>query len=170
MFDFLGKDKEPKGQESKLPANVGSTENNTGTIYADGTQHYPNFKETKAYLRKVKDARYRIELLENRIKLRGDVLKKSDDLEQQLSAENLYLAAAMSDVADEISKLRNVTQELVMTKRYINGMSWLDIADSMDVTERVVQKIHGRALPEMEKILLDDGLITIVFPSDEYHN
>lgn len=161
MFDFLGKDKELKEQESKFPANVGSTENNTMTTYAGGAQHYPNFKETKAYLRKVKDARYRIELLENRIKFRGEVLKKSDDLEKQLSAENLYLAEAMSDVADEISKLRNVTQELVMTKRYIDGMSWFEIAEAMDVSERVVQKIHGRALPEMESILLDDGLITI---------
>ena len=31
----------------------------------------------------------------------------------------------------------------------------------MDMKERTVQSFHGRALPRMEKSLLDDGLIEL---------
>lgn len=62
-------------------------------------------------------------------------------------------------MAEEISKLDDINQEVVMTKRYIEVMSWDDVAETADLKMRTVQKCHGRALPRMEEILLADGLI-----------
>ena len=48
-----------------------------------------------------------------------------------------------------------------MVKRYIDALSWSEIAETLDIKMRTVQKFHGRALPRMQSILLEDGLVEL---------
>ena len=54
-----------------------------------------------------------------------------------------------------ISRLHDINQQMVLTYRYINMISdWNVIADKMGMRKAAVQKIHGRALPILQKALL----------------
>ena len=66
-----------------------------------------------------------------------------------------------AEVAEEISKLYNVNLEMVMVKRYIDTLSWDEVAKSLDIKMRTVLKFHGKALPRMRRILLADGLVEL---------
>lgn len=117
------------------------------------------FIETREYLQRVTNARYEVELLEERINYRIDAGMDSINLLEQLEEAKLKLKTVTAEVAEQISKIRDVKLQMVMKKRYIDGMSWSQIAETMDMKERTVQIFHGRALPRMEKSLLNDGLI-----------
>ena len=71
------------------------------------------------------------------------------------------LKRVTAEVAEEISKLYNVNLEMVMVKRYIETLSWDDIAKTLDLKMRTVLKFHGKALPRMRRILLTDGLVEL---------
>lgn len=72
-----------------------------------------------------------------------------DDLAGQLGAQRAKLVsmrkaigAAIEDVDDE--KLRKV-----LRLKYIEGMTWERVAESMDMSVRGVIKMHGRALAKI---------------------
>lgn len=121
-----------------------------------------HFVETRKYLQKVRDLKRHIELLENRISYRIDAGLDVEKHESELEELKQGLKAAIADVSEQIGKLHDINQQVVMTKRYIDMMSWEEIAESADFKMRTVQKLHGRTLPRMEQILLDDGLIELV--------
>lgn len=118
-----------------------------------------HFVETRKYLQQVRDQKHSIQLLENRIKYRKDAGLDTSWHEEELEGTRKELKLIIAEVAEEISKLENINQEVVMTKRYIEGMTWDEVAESADFSMHTVQKSHGNALPRMEQILLDDGLI-----------
>ena len=76
------------------------------------------------------------------------------------------LNVAIAEVAEEISKLHDVGQEMVLTRRYIDCLTWDQVAVALDMKMRTVQKLHGHALPMLEKILLDDGRVEIEEETD----
>lgn len=120
-----------------------------------------HFVETRKYLQRIRDQRRQIQLLENRIKYRKDAGLDTSWHEEELEDSRKKLKLIIAEVAEEISKLGDINQEVVMTKRYIEGMTWDEVAESADFKMRTVQKCHGRALPRMEEILLEDGLIEL---------
>ena len=97
-----------------------------------------NFRETRQFLFQVKDAKRRFMLMRER----GE--RTADDAE---------LKTAIKALQDAISQLPDVNQQFVLTRRYIDDMSWEQIAAEMNTHVRVVQKFHGKALPEMAKVL-----------------
>ena len=117
--------------------------------------------ETRKYLQRIRDQRRQIQLLENRIKYRKNAGLDTSWHEEELEDSRKKLNLIIAEVAEEISKLGDINQEVVMTKRYIEGMTWDEVAESADFKMRTVQKCHGRALPRMEEILLEDGLIEL---------
>ena len=127
-----------------------------------------HFLETRKYLQQVRDLKRSIRLMENRIGYRQDAGYDTSWHEQQLEFLQKQLRISTADVAEEISKLNDVNQEVVMTKRYIDVMSWDEIAETSDLKMRTVQKCHGHALPVMEQILLEDGLITLEDREDDF--
>ena len=127
-----------------------------------------HFLETRKYLQQVRDLKRSIRLMENRIDYRQDAGYDISWHEGQLESLQTQLKIATADVAEEISKLHDVNQEVVMTKRYIDVMSWDEIAETSDMKMRTVQKCHGHALPVMEQILLEDGLITLEDSEDDF--
>lgn len=126
-----------------------------------------HFIETRKYLQQVRDQKRHIEMLEKRIGYRKDADLDTDWHEEELETAKEQLKSLIAEVAEEIGKLPDVNQEVVMTKRYIDVMAWDEIAMEADLSMRTVQKCHGRALPRMEEILVADGLITLQEESDE---
>ena len=120
-----------------------------------------HFIETRKYLQQVRDGKRSIELLENRIKYRENAGLPTGYLQEELENAKYNLNVTIAEVAEEISKLHDVGQEMVLTRRYIDGMTWDQVAASLDMKMRTVQKLHGHALPELEWVLLDDGRIEI---------
>ena len=52
--------------------------------------------------------------------------------------------------------LEDVNQQMVITKRYLDGETWEQIAVDMDMALRSVHKLHGQALPILELMLFDN--------------
>lgn len=120
-----------------------------------------HFLETRKYLQRIRDLKHHIHLTEDRVGYRSeaglDIKRQKEELEN-LRQE---LKKTVAEVAEEIGKLAEVNHQVIMARRYIDNMSWSEIARETDFKLRTVQKFHGRALPKMEKILLADGLITM---------
>ena len=120
-----------------------------------------HFLETRKYLQQVRDLKRHVKLVEDRIGYREDAGLDTDYQREELESLRQELKQTLAEVADEIGKLEDINQQVIMTKRYIDLMSWDEIAETADFKMRTVQKCHGRALPNMEKILLEDGLIVL---------
>ena len=66
-------------------------------------------------------------------------------------ADRLFreFTAARKRTEDLISSVPNPAQREVLTRRYIIGQRWEDIAECMSYNLRHVYKIHGAALQQM---------------------
>ena len=117
--------------------------------------------ETRVYLQQVRDEKHRVDLIKNRIRYRKEAGLDTSEAEEELAAVRDKLKLVTAEVAEEISKLYNVNLEMVMVKRYIDTLSWDDIAKTLDLKMRTVLKFHGNALPRMRRILLADGLVEL---------
>lgn len=127
-----------------------------------GAGYFPvHFIETRKYLQQVRDQKRRIQLMEKRIQYRRDAGFDTSRHEEELEEYQEQLAHMIAEVAEEISKLGDVSQEVVMTYRYIDVMSWDEVSETADLKMRTVLKCHGHALPRMQDILLADGLIEL---------
>ena len=122
-------------------------------------------RKTRDFLYRVRDGKRRIENVQRRIQLHQNsaVVHGSSSVERIAEMEELneYLANAnrayadiLVDVADMISCLEDVNQQSVLAYRYIDMLPWDEIADKMGMSKAVVQKIHGRALPRLQEIII----------------
>ena len=117
--------------------------------------------ETRVYLQQVRDEKHRVDLIKNRIQYRKEAGLDTSEAEEELAVVQDKLKRVTAEVAEEISKLYNVNLEMVMVKRYIDTLSWDDIAKTLDLKMRTVLKFHGNALPRLRRILLADGLVEL---------
>ena len=117
--------------------------------------------ETRVYLQQVRDEKHRVDLIKSRIQYRKEAGLDTSEAEEELAVVQDKLKRVTAEVAEEISKLYNVNLEMVMVKRYIDTLSWDDIAKTLDLKMRTVLKFHGNALPRMRRILLADGLVEL---------
>lgn len=147
---------------------TGKTEHYDGATLKDvyGAAYRPEgnkarYIETRVYLQQVRDEKHRVDLIKNRIRYRKEAGLDTSEAEQELAAVRDKLKLVKAEVAEEISKLYNVNLEMVMVKRYIDTLSWDDIAKTLDLKMRTVLKFHGKALPRMRRILLADGLVEL---------
>ena len=113
----------------------------------------------RAFLQRIRETNRRIELLERRCKFREETGENTDDLKTQIEACREELKVVTSEIAEEISKLNNVAQEMVLVKRYIDLLTWDQIAEEMDIRVNTVLKFHGFGLHRMQKQLQRDGLV-----------
>ena len=125
-----------------------------------------SFIETRNYLRQVRDYKRRVELLEERIKYSQAAGTGTTALEADLDFAKHLLNVKVAEVINEISKIGQVNQEAVLIRRYIDLISWEEIAEKLDFRMRTVLKLHGYGLPALEKVLLEDGLITMEIESE----
>ena len=114
---------------------------------------------TRIFLQQVRECKGRIRLLERRKEYRLSAGHGTYDLDTDIYETEERLKSLMVTVADEISKIGNVNFETVLTMRYIDGKSWDEIAERMDLRIRTVLKFHGHGLVRMAEVLVRDGLI-----------
>lgn len=139
-------------------------DHNTEKSGAAGTAQrhcFNRFFETREYLMQIRNGKHRLELLEMRCSYRWSANIDSKDLQKEIDEEEKRLAHLRVEISDEISGLNSVGQQMVMTRRYVDGMTWDQIAVEMGRSVRAVQKLHGRGLPLLERILAADGKIKL---------
>lgn len=127
-------------------------------------RQYPSasrFWKTKQYLHKIRDGIRRCELLEQRINLRlhdpdGSEYPDTDKLDDELMNAEEQVNDDKIMITDLISRLPDVNQQLVTTERYVYLRTWEEIAEKMHTSVRIVQKIHGKALPLLEKLIEEE--------------
>ena len=73
-----------------------------------------------------------------------------DALEQKLYQEGVEQVRTYKDISWRIRQLHDENERDVMFYRYIKGMNWWEIADTLGYTERWVTELHGRALKNMK--------------------
>ena len=78
---------------------------------------------------------------------------RAADAKQQLAAKIAELNAAMQRVLALIDIPTDERQKTVLTLRYVNGLSWLDIQDRMGYERTQTLVLHGRALAAINRRL-----------------
>ena len=82
---------------------------------------------------------------------------RAADAKQQLAAKIVELNAAMQRVLAMIDIPVDERQKTVLTLRYVNGLSWLDIQDRMGYERTQTLVLHGRALAAINRHMQKDG-------------
>lgn len=73
-----------------------------------------------------------------------------DRQERDLEGERYERIQTYKDIAKRIKRLKSENEKDVLFYRYISGLTWWEIAEKMNYTERWVLKIHGKALAHFE--------------------
>lgn len=123
------------------------------------TRKEDRFWKTKKYLFQIRETDRKAELLERRIGMREDADLNADDLRRELSETEQDAKAVTIEVTDMISRLPDVNQQMVITKRYLDNLAWERIASDMDMPVRAVQKLHGRALPLLQEMIENEMIV-----------
>lgn len=123
------------------------------------TRKEDRFWKTKKYLFQIRETDRKVELLERRIGMREDADLNADDLRRELSETEQDAKAVTIEVTDMISRLPDVNQQMVITKRYLDNLAWERIASDMDMPVRAVQKLHGRALPLLQEMIENEMIV-----------
>lgn len=136
-------------------------------------------QEVKDYLRRVKDTMHEVEFFERKVKLQYDAIaeyeaavrmgtmeegqaqhlidgchSEIENLQEHWPEKLMARSEAMSGAIDLVDQLESSTQRLIILKRYVDRMSWEEIACDLDMKVRTVQKEHGRALILLEDVLM----------------
>nr|WP_243273908.1 DUF1492 domain-containing protein [Mediterraneibacter glycyrrhizinilyticus] len=83
----------------------------------------------------------------------GDLSSYAAELhekEEMLYQEGVEQVKAYKDISWRIQQLENEDERDVLFYRYIKGMGWWEIAESMQFSERQVFRIHGKALANLK--------------------
>lgn len=82
------------------------------------------------------------------------VVTKIIDFQKEINADIDRLVDLKREILISIQALSSVEHQLVLEKRYIMFEKWEKIAADMNTDIRNIYRIHGKALLELEKILM----------------
>lgn len=68
------------------------------------------------------------------------------DIEDQIIAQEQLAAAALAEIFEAIGSVQDDQQRAVLTLRYIEGLSWIEIQDRIGYERTQTLVIHGRGL------------------------
>lgn len=88
----------------------------------------------------------------------GDIVAEIVDLRALIRADVEKLTKVKAEVVSTIDKVGDADLINVLYKRYVHYKSWTDIADEMNFTERNVQRLHGKALLIVQKLINPEKL------------
>lgn len=74
-----------------------------------------------------------------------------DAAERRLDRERGKALKLLEAIEDLIEGLEDYRQKTLIRLRYIDGLSWEQIAQEMHWSERTVYNIHGKALAELRR-------------------
>lgn len=90
----------------------------------------------------------------DRASKQDSVVTKIIDFQKEINADIDRLVDLKRDILMTIQSLPSVEHQLVLEKRYIMFEKWEKIAADMNTDIRNIYRIHGKALLELEKILM----------------
>ena len=111
------------------------------------------YMAARNYLGGVCEAKESIDMLEKRISLREEIGADTSELEGELNNARDVLKVRKADTAETISRLRGVRVQMVLVLRYVELMTWDQIAEEMNLSVRSVQSIHGNGLEQLDERL-----------------
>lgn len=76
----------------------------------------------------------------------SDYVAKMDELTDYMISKYTRLRGIEIDIYMRVDRMENQQERDLLRYRYIDGMTWTQVADAMLTTERNVYFIHGRAL------------------------
>ena len=115
------------------------------------------YMAAREYLGRVREAKESIDILEKRISLREEIGVETDELEKELENARDVLKVRKADTAETISRLNGVRIQMVLMLRYVEMMTWEQIAEEMNLSVRSVQSIHGGGLVQLDERLMAAG-------------
>lgn len=80
----------------------------------------------------------------------AETVAKLLDLVSSLNEDVVRLVCLRKSMEKEIQGVENSTYRILLTKRYIEGKKWENIAVEMNYSWKSVHKIHRRALDKMD--------------------
>ena len=89
-----------------------------------------------------------------RVSKQDSVVTKIIDFQKEINADIDRLVDLKREILISIQALSSVEYQLVLEKRYIMFEKWEKIAADMNTDIRNIYRIHGKALLELEKILM----------------
>ena len=121
------------------------------------TKHY---LKTREYLNQVKETVQKVEMLKKRIEFREQAGMDIGGLAAELESAMQAHSEKTVELADMISRIPRVSYQWLLTKRYVELLGWDEIAEDGNISYRTVISDHGLALPEMQDVLVDAGIIS----------
>ena len=82
-----------------------------------------------------------------------DIICKIIDMEHELDRDIDALVDLKRDMTRLIKAVQNPQYQLILEMRYLTYKSWREIAETLELDDRYVYKLHGLALREIEKFL-----------------
>lgn len=76
------------------------------------------------------------------VKYLGDIV----EMEHRIRKELCDLVALKNNILTALNRMTDRDERLLLTYRYLNNLSWDDIAASLHVSSRTVHRIHASAL------------------------
>ena len=76
----------------------------------------------------------------------SDYVAKMDEMTDYMISKYTRLRGVEVDIYMRLDRMENQDERELLRYRYIDGMSWAQIADRLHTVERNVYFIHGRAL------------------------
>ena len=111
------------------------------------------FMTARTVLGRVKELTNQLEVSKRRAQYKAELGEDTSEIEAGQKNLEQSILEWKSSILETLTNLPTAMQATVMMKRYVDLMSWEDIAEDMDVGVREVQKLHGKALPILDEML-----------------
>jgi RNA polymerase sigma factor (sigma-70 family) len=73
-------------------------------------------------------------------------LEKIDEIQRSVEEKVAYLIKLRDEINSRIDMLDNREEQLLLRYRYLDGCTWEEIGQMLNVSLRTVHRIHGTAL------------------------
>ena len=82
------------------------------------------------------------------------IIVKLIDLENEINADIDRLVDSKRDIYEVLRYIHDPELQLLLELRYLCYKNWSEISVALDLDDRYVYKLHGRALAEVEKNMM----------------
>lgn len=82
----------------------------------------------------------------------NEIINKYLDLERELKKDIAAVLEKKETVYKKLQVLDGLEKD-IMQLRYIGGLSWVEIADKVNVSSRHVYRIHDKALEQLKHVI-----------------
>lgn len=89
----------------------------------------------------------------------GDIASKLADIEMEIDRAVDAFVDKKREVQEHIDKLQNPDHVKLLYKRYVEYLSFEQIACDLNFSYRHTTRLHGRALQAIERVLVEKGVL-----------